>query len=77
MCNVQTYNVLELYCGCGGFGFICGESDGIRMVPTHAVDFHRDSLDTYQLNHPDTKVLQPRHDSGSRRRPPDARQEGG
>ena len=47
-------NVLDLFCGCGGIskGF---QQNGFKIVG--AIDFDKDSIDTFSLNFPDSKAL--------------------
>jgi DNA (cytosine-5)-methyltransferase 1 len=55
MTNKTTkYNVLDLFCGCGGMslGF---ENAGFNILL--GIDVWEDALVTYQLNHKDSKVL--------------------
>ncbi len=51
----NTYNVLDLFCGCGGMslGF---EKSGYNVVL--GIDIWKDALETYKYNHHESQVLQ-------------------
>ena len=42
----NQYNVLDLFCGCGGFSL--GFKEGFEII--HGVDFDNDSIETYKNN---------------------------
>ena len=54
MTKKKTYNVLDLFCGCGGMslGF---EQSGFNILL--GVDIWKDALKTYAFNHKQSKVL--------------------
>lgn len=54
MMNSQ-YNVIDLFCGCGGFslGF---EKAGFNVIL--GIDVWKDALSTFRHNHQDSKVLE-------------------
>ena len=52
--NTKKYNVLDLFCGCGGL------SKGFEMAGYHillGVDFNAPALKTYEANHKGSKTL--------------------
>lgn len=52
--NPKTYNVLDLFCGCGGLslGF---EFSGYNIIA--GIDVWEDALDTYNYNHKKSKAI--------------------
>ena len=52
--NVKTYNVIDLFCGCGGLslGF---EKAGFNILV--GIDNWKDATNTFQKNHTDSKTI--------------------
>lgn len=48
--------MLELYSGCGGFSFVGQKLNDYIIEHSYAVDLDADSIKTYKLNHPETRV---------------------
>ena len=52
---MQHPTVIDLFCGCGGFG-LGAELAGFRSIA--AIDFDRDLQSSYRLNFPGTTVVE-------------------
>lgn len=51
---MNSLNVIDLFCGCGGFSFGFEEA-GYHV--TLGLDYDKDAVKTFQLNHPNSKAV--------------------
>jgi DNA (cytosine-5)-methyltransferase 1 len=51
---MKNLNVIDLFCGCGGFSFGFEET-GFKV--SLGLDFDKDAIRTFQLNHPNSKAV--------------------
>lgn len=53
--NINTFRVLDLFCGAGGFSY--GIEKNIHFKTVLAVDFNEQAINTFKFNMPDTSTI--------------------
>ena len=55
MSQIKEFNILDLFCGAGGFSYGMHKNSHFKTVV--AIDFNEKAADTFKKNMPDTEVI--------------------
>ena len=55
MCKIEKFNILDLFCGAGGFSYGMHKNPHFNTVV--AIDFNEKAADTFKKNMPEAEVI--------------------